>query len=158
MKRVIIYTDGSCLGNPGAGGWSAILALAGSDARKELCGGYQRTTNNRMELMAAIMALSALTEPCEVLLHSDSQYLCNAVEKGWLWSWQKRGWKKKDHSRVPNTDLWLRLISLLKIHRVSFVWLRGHAGDGENERCDALARSCAQQPNLPPDENYENRL
>lgn len=155
MKKVIIYTDGSCLGNPGPGGWCAILQLEDSHHRREMGGGFRRTTNNRMELLAAIMGLEALKEPCEASLHSDSQYLCNAVEKRWLYNWQRMGFKKKDGKPVPNTDLWRRLLPLLKTHHVSFSWLRGHTGHEENERCDEVARSWAQKDGLPADETYE---
>lgn len=156
MKNVDIFTDGSCHGNPGPGGWAAILSLSGTQHRREISGGFRHTTNNRMELMAAIMALSALKEPCAVLLHSDSQYLCNALQKGWIWNWKRRGWKKKNNDPVPNSDLCMRLLALLKVHQLEFIWLRGHAGHPENERCDELARTCASRPDLPIDENYEN--
>ena len=155
MKKVTIHTDGSCLGNPGPGGWCAILCLDGTTHRKEIGGGFRNTTNNRMELLAAIMSLSALKESCEVTLHSDSQYLCNAVEKGWLLGWQRRNFMKKDGKPVPNTDLWQQLLPLLKIHKVRLLWLRGHAGNADNERCDEVARSWAQKKNLPSDEAYE---
>ena len=155
MKHVIIYTDGSCLGNPGSGGWSAILTLKGSEARKEICGGFSHTTNNRMEILAAVNALALLTEPCEVTLHSDSQYLCNAVQKGWLASWIRHAWIKSDKKPVKNVDLWMRLVPLLKTHKVTFKWLRGHAGHAENERCDELARDCAARKELPEDAGYE---
>lgn len=154
---MIIYADGSCLGNPGPGGWSALLQLANSEYRKELAGGYRRTTNNRMELLAAISGLEALKDACEVLLHSDSQYLCNAVEKKWLYGWQARGFQKKDGKPVPNTDLWQRLLPLLRTHQVRFSWLRGHVGQPENERCDELARSWAKKGDLPADEVYESQ-
>ena len=141
MKQVDIYTDGACRNNPGRGGWGAILVYG--DKEKELSGGEPMTTNNRMELSAVIAALSALKESCEVRLTTDSQYVVNAIEKGWLDSWQKNGWKKSDKSRVLNVDLWEKLIELLDTHKVSFVWVRGHNGHPYNERCDALATAVA---------------
>lgn len=141
MKRVQIYTDGACRGNPGVGGWGAILVYAGVE--KELSGGEKETTNNRMELMAAIAAMEALKEPCEIVLTSDSKYLTDAINKGWLKSWKAKGWKKADRSPVLNVELWERIYSLLKIHSVRFVWVHGHAGHPYNERCDALATAFA---------------
>lgn len=156
MKKVIIYTDGSCLGNPGPGGWGAILTLTGTTHRRELSGGYRLTTNNRMEIMASIEGLKALKEPCEVEIVTDSQYLCNAISKGWMVSWRARNWIKKNGKPVPNVDLWQALIALLKIHKVTFNWIRGHAGHEENELCDALAKTAAQNTDLPADAGYEN--
>ncbi len=141
MKHVDIYTDGACRNNPGRGGWGAILVYEGRE--KELSGGDPLTTNNRMELSAVIAALCALKEPCEVKLTTDSQYVVNAIEKGWLESWQKNGWRKSDKSKVLNIDLWEKLILLLDTHSVSFVWVRGHNGHPYNERCDALATAFA---------------
>ena len=141
MKKVDIYTDGACRNNPGRGGWGAILVYNGIE--KELSGGEALTTNNRMELSAVIAALSALTESCEVKLTTDSQYVVNAIEKGWLDSWRRNGWKKSDKSPVQNVDLWEKLILLLDTHKVSFVWVRGHNGHPYNERCDALATKFA---------------
>lgn len=154
MKKVIIHTDGSCLGNPGAGGWGAILRLAGTQHVREISGGYRLTTNNRMEIIATLEALAALKEPCEVELYSDSQYLCDSVNKHWLEAWQHARWIRRNKP-VPNADLWLRLLKLMQPHQISLRWLRGHAGHPDNERCDYLARSFAQRPNLPPDEIYE---
>lgn len=141
MKHIDIYTDGACRGNPGPGGWGAIL-VAG-ELEKELSGGEPSTTNNRMELSAAIAALSALKYPCEVTLTSDSKYLTDALNKGWLDSWRARGWKKSDKSAVLNVDLWEELCRLLEVHKVTFVWVHGHAGHPYNERCDALATAFA---------------
>ncbi len=141
MKKVEIYTDGACRNNPGRGGWGAILVYGGRE--KELSGGEPLTTNNRMELSAVIAALSALKENCEVTLTTDSQYVVNAIEKGWLASWCKNGWKKSDKSPVLNADLWEKLLLLLDAHKVSFVWVRGHNGHAYNERCDALATAFA---------------
>ena len=141
MKHVDIYTDGACRGNPGRGGWGAILVFGGIE--KEMSGGESMTTNNRMELMGAICALEALKEPCEVTLTSDSKYLTDAINKGWLESWKQRGWKKADKSAVLNPELWQRLDGLLSKHSVTFVWVHGHAGHAYNERCDVLATTFA---------------
>lgn len=141
MRHVDIYTDGACRGNPGKGGWGAILVYEGHE--KELSGGEAETTNNRMELMAAISALEALKEPCEVTLTSDSKYMIDSIEKGWARSWQAKGWKKADKSPALNPDLWERLLNLLDVHKVTFVWVRGHNGHPYNERCDTLATTFA---------------
>lgn len=143
MKAVNIYTDGACKGNPGAGGWSAILEYEGRE--KELCGGEKSTTNNRMELTAAIEGLKALKTPCRVKLYSDSQYLVNAINKGWLNSWKQKGWRKADKSQVLNDDLWKILDGLLSTHEVEFIWVRGHDGHTYNERCDELASGYAER-------------
>ena len=141
MKHVDIYTDGACRGNPGKGGWGAVLVFDGHE--KELSGGEPITTNNRMELTSAIAALSALKYPCEVTLTSDSKYLTDAINRGWLESWQAKGWRKADKSEVLNVDLWQQLVPLLKTHKVTFIWVKGHAGHPYNERCDALATAYA---------------
>lgn len=138
MKKVLIYTDGACSGNPGPGGWGAILKYG--DAEKEISGGEELTTNNRMELTAAIKALSALKEPCIVDLYSDSKYLIDSFDKGWVYSWQKMNFKKKGKD-VPNTDLWLKLLELFRIHQVNLIWVKGHAENEFNNRCDKLAVS-----------------
>lgn len=137
MKKVEIYTDGACSGNPGPGGWGAVLVYAGHE--KELCGGAAETTNNRMELTAVIEALNALREPCEVTLTSDSKYVIDALTLGWAEGWRARGWRKADKSPALNADLWARLLDLMQIHRVTCVWVKGHAGHPYNERCDRLA-------------------
>ena len=134
---VDLYTDGACSGNPGPGGYGAVLVYGSTE--KELFGAQADTTNNRMELLAAIMGLQALKKPCRVTLYSDSSYLVNAIEKGWLSAWKQRGWKKADRSAVLNRDLWEQLLALLEIHEVSFVWVKGHNGHPYNERCDRLA-------------------
>lgn len=136
MKKVCIYTDGACSGNPGPGGWAAILRYNGHE--KELSGGERETTNNRMELMAVISALTALKESCEVELWTDSQYIEKAINEGWLAGWKRRGWKRKG-GELKNIELWQELDSLLARHRVNFNWLKGHDGHEFNERCDALA-------------------
>ncbi len=145
MKHVDIYTDGACRGNPGKGGWGAILVYGGRE--RELCGGEAETTNNRMELMGAISALEALKEPCEVTLTSDSKYLTDAINKGWLNTWKRNGWKKADKKQVLNIELWERLDKLLSIHSVTFVWVHGHMGHEYNERCDLLATTFADSLN-----------
>ena len=143
MKHVYIYTDGACRGNPGPGGWGAVLVYNGHE--KELSGGEKNTTNNRMELTAAIEGLSALKEPCEVTLTTDSKYLCDAIEKGWAEGWRKRGWVKPDKKPALNPDLWEKLLGLLAVHKVEFVWVRGHNGHEYNERCDRLAVAAAEK-------------
>ena len=136
LKEVEIYTDGACSGNPGPGGWAAILMHG--DAAKELSGGEPATTNNRMELFSVITALSALKMPCRVKLYTDSQYVSNAISLGWLDSWQKMGWKRKG-GELKNIDLWQDLVPLLEKHDVTFIWVKGHADNPHNNRCDELA-------------------
>ncbi len=152
MKHVHLYTDGSCLGNPGPGGWGAILRLVITEQEKELSGGFSGTTNNRMEIMAVLEGLRQLKEPCLVDVFSDSQYVCNAIQKKWLAGWRKNQWRKADKKPVKNKDLWEALWPLLVKHQVTFHWVRGHAGHAENERCDVLARDAASLPHLPVDE------
>ncbi len=137
MKKVCIYTDGACSGNPGPGGWGAVLKYGENE--KRLSGGEADTTNNRMELTACIEALAALKEPCEVELTTDSKYVCDSVNKGWVYGWKRNGWKKSDKKPALNTDLWEKLLSQLAVHKVSFNWIKGHAGHRENEICDSLA-------------------
>ena len=137
MKQVELYTDGACSGNPGPGGWGAILIYKGTE--KELSGGEKSTTNNRMELTAVIKGLSALKESCIVELYSDSQYVIDALEKGWAVSWQARGWKKADKKPALNPDLWEALLSLVDKHQVHYHWVKGHADNPYNNRCDQLA-------------------
>lgn len=137
MKKVDIYTDGACKGNPGPGGYGAILVYNGIE--KEFSGGDADTTNNRMELLGAITALAALKEPCEVTLTSDSKYLVDAVTKGWVYGWRQKGWKKSDGKPALNIDLWEQLLALLETHKVTFNWIKGHDGHEYNERCDRLA-------------------
>ena len=137
MKTVEIYTDGACSGNPGPGGWGAVL-LYGAH-KLELSGGEKETTNNRMELTAVIEALRRLKEPCSVELYSDSKYVIDALDKGWVYGWKKKGWIKSDKKPALNVDLWEQLLPLLEIHDVTFNWVKGHAGHPENERCDRLA-------------------
>ena len=137
MKTVTLYTDGACSGNPGPGGWGAILEYMGIE--KELSGGEDNTTNNRMELTAVIRGLQALKEPCVVELYSDSKYVIDALEKGWAWGWKKRGWIKSDKKPALNPDLWAPLLAESEKHEITYHWLKGHAGHPENERCDRMA-------------------
>ena len=143
MKQIELFTDGACQGNPGPGGWGAVLRYNGVE--KELSGGESQTTNNRMELTAVIQGLKCLKEPCRVMLCSDSKYVCDAISKGWAKGWQKNGWRKSDKKPALNTDLWEELLSLLEIHQVNIHWVKGHAGHPENERCDALAVAAAER-------------
>ncbi|MBE6881362.1 MAG: ribonuclease HI [Ruminococcaceae bacterium] len=137
-KQVVeIFSDGACSGNPGPGGYGAILRWKGKE--KELCGGEAHTTNNRMELSGVIEALSALKYPCKVKLTTDSKYVIDSITKGWVYNWKKNGWKKADKSPALNVDLWEKLLALLETHEVEFFWIKGHAGHPENERCDSLA-------------------
>lgn len=142
MKQIEIHTDGACLGNPGPGGWGVLLRCDGRE--RELSGNEPDTTNNRMELMAAIQALEALSTPCEVVLHTDSQYVQKGISE-WLAGWQRRGWKTAGGAPVKNQDLWQRLSAAASRHKVRWLWVRGHDGHPENERVDALARNAAQQ-------------
>jgi len=151
LKEVIIYTDGGSDPNPGRGGYGVVLIHG--KYRKELSGGFRLTTNNRMELTAVIEALKALKEPCRVKLYSDSEYVVNAMTKGWIQSWIKKRWKK-----VKNPDLWQQLVEVAGKHQVEFNWVKGHAGIKENERCDQLATMASSQNNLPVDVNYENGI
>jgi ribonuclease HI len=137
MKTVTLYTDGACSGNPGPGGWAAILEWNGTE--KELSGGAPSTTNNRMELTAVLSGLRVLKEPCRVALYSDSKYVIDALQKGWALSWQKRGWIKPDHKPALNADLWAALLPLLETHVLQYHWVRGHAENEKNNRCDRLA-------------------
>lgn len=138
MKQVTIYTDGACSGNPGPGGWGCVLMYG--QHKKEMSGGEPQTTNNRMEIQAALSALSVLKEPCAVDIYTDSAYLCNAVEKKWLVNWQRNGWKTASKSPVENQDLWKALLVLMNQHEVTFHKVKGHADNEYNNRCDALAR------------------
>ena len=137
MKEVTLYTDGACSGNPGPGGWGAILIY--KDIRKEMSGGDRETTNNKMELTAAIEGLSALKEPCKVQLYSDSKYLIDGITKGWARGWRAKGWKKSDGKPALNVDLWEKILELDDYHEIEYIWVKGHAGNPNNERCDRLA-------------------
>ena len=153
LKHITIYTDGACQGNPGPGGYAAVLLYNGK--RRELAGGFRLTTNNRMELYGAIEGLRALREKCRVTLHTDSRYLADAVEKGWARKWRANGWKRNKKDYAQNPDLWAVLLDLLEDHEVRFVWVAGHAGVPENERCDRLSTEAAKRGDLPADEIYE---
>ena len=137
-EKIHIFTDGACSGNPGPGGWGAILRCPGKEI--ELSGTHPDTTNNRMELTAVIEALSALKRPCSVVLQTDSRYVVDGIEKGWAKSWRRNNWIKSDKKPALNSDLWEKLLNLCELHSVEFVWVKGHAGHAENERCDELAR------------------
>lgn len=143
MKHVDLFTDGACSGNPGPGGWGAILRYNGVE--KELSGGEANTTNNRMELSAVIFGLKALKEPCAVTLYSDSQYVCNALKLGWAKKWRANGWMRNKKDPALNRELWGELLDLVEKHQVEIVWVKGHAGHPENERCDRLAVAAAKQ-------------
>jgi ribonuclease HI len=152
LSRVFIYTDGACTGNPGPGGYGALLVHG--ETRKEISGGFARTTNNRMEILAAIAALETLARRCRVTVCSDSQYVVNAISKGWAKKWQANGWMRNPKEAAINPDLWERLLALCARHEIDFVWVRGHAGHPENERCDILSTTAARQKDLPPDPGY----
>lgn len=153
MKKVDIYTDGACSGNPGPGGYGAVLIYG--NHRKELSEGYKKTTNNRMEILAVIKALQALKEPCEVTLYSDSKYVIDAITKGWVKKWKKNNWKRNKTELALNVDLWKIMLNLLSVHNVEFIWVKGHADNVENERCDFLARQAIASGNLKEDYNYK---
>ncbi|MDE0212609.1 MAG: ribonuclease HI [Deltaproteobacteria bacterium] len=153
MKQVTIYTDGACIGNPGPGGYGTVLLYNGT--RKELSGGYRKTTNNRMEIMAVLAGLRSLTEPCRVTLYSDSRYVVDAMSKGWAESWRAKGWRKGDKTPALNPDLWAEMLELSERHEIEYRWVKGHAGDPENERCDELAVTAARGADLARDEGYE---
>lgn len=151
-KKIDIYTDGSCLKNPGKGGYGIVMQYG--EHTKELSQGYTLTTNNRMELLGVIIALNSLKESCLVDIYTDSQYVAKAIKEGWLYNWQKNGWKTANKKDVKNKDLWIELHKALLKHSVSFNWLKGHAGHIQNERCDELARSAAQGTGLLEDVGY----
>lgn len=153
-KQVLIYTDGACSGNPGPGGYGVVLIYG--EHRRELSGGFRRTTNNRMELMGAIMAFEALRQRCAVTLYSDSQYVVNGISKGWAEKWRAAKWRRKGGVIAPNWELWDRLLDLCATHDVTLRWVEGHAGHVENERCDELAVAAASLGDaLPADPGYE---
>jgi ribonuclease HI len=152
-RKVVMYTDGACIGNPGPGGWGVVLIHGAKE--RELSGGYRLTTNNRMELTAAIRGLEALREPSDVVLHSDSLYVVKGMREGWAVRWRANGWQRTKTAAAVNADLWARLLVLSETHRVTWEWVRGHAGHPENERVDRLANAAAQGDNLPADEPYE---
>jgi len=153
MKNVTIYTDGACSGNPGPGGYGVVMLFDdanGKTHRKEMSAGYRQTTNNRMEIMGVIKGLEALKEPCSITLYSDSQYVVNTIEKGWAKSWRKNNWRRSNKEPALNVDLWEKVLVLLETHKVTCRWVKGHANNPENERCDVLART-AIDSNLEED-------
>jgi len=152
VKKVEIYTDGACSGNPGEGGYGAVLLYG--DGKKELSEGYRLTTNNRMEVLGVIRGLEALKEPCEVTVYSDSKYVVDAIEKGWVNKWKKNGWYRNKKEKASNIDLWENLLELLEKHQVTFKWVKGHADNPGNERCDFLAREAILRGGLKEDEKY----
>lgn len=149
MKKVTIYSDGACSGNPGPGGYGTILSFNGVE--KEFSGGFRNTTNNRMELLGAIVGLESLKEKCDVTMVTDSQYVVNGIEKGWAKRWKANGWMRNRKEPAINPDLWQRLLTAVDKHSVKFTWVRGHNGHPENERCDELAVAAAAAPDLPQD-------
>lgn len=153
---VEIYTDGACSGNPGPGGYGVVMLYG--DKRMELAQGFRSTTNNRMELLSVIVALETLKRPCHVTLYSDSQYVVNAITKRWVYDWQRKGWRRADKKPAQNVDLWKRLLPLLETHTVDFKWVKGHASNIENERCDRLAVAATQAGNLQEDAGFEERV
>ena len=156
MKKIEIFTDGGAKGNPGPGGYGVVLRYG--EHSRELSAGFRRTTNNRMELLAAIAGLRALKEPCEVQLFSDSRYLVDGVEKGWALRWRANGWKRnKKGEPAQNADLWAELLAQLARHKVKLSWVQGHAGHPENERCDALVHQAATSGDLAIDQGYEKQ-
>ena len=160
MDQVFIYSDGSAKGNPGPAGFGTLLQFrdsAGALHEKEMSGGFRLSTNNRMELLGAIMGLEALKRPCHVVLTTDSEYLKNGFTEGWVAKWQANGWKTASKKPVKNRDLWQRLVAAKEPHQVEFRWVKGHAGHPENERCDDLAQTAADGTNLPADEGYETQ-
>lgn len=154
LKHVVIYTDGACLGNPGPGGYGVVLLH--DKHRKEFSRGYRLTTNNRMEILACIVGLQALKDSCAVTLYSDSQYVVNTMTKGWARRWKQNNWKRKNEN-VPNADLWEKMLELYDRHKIRFNWVRGHAGNKENERCDQLAREAALGFEMAIDAGYEGK-
>ena len=156
LKHVIIYTDGACTGNPGPGGYGVVLKYG--THRKELSAGYRKTTNNRMELMAVIAGLQALKDRCQVTLYSDSQYLVESLSQGWAKKWQENDWKRNKKKKAQNPDLWEILLDLFERHDIEIKWVRGHAGEEENERADFLATSAIKKSKLSVDDYYENLI
>ena len=153
QTTVFAFSDGAALGNPGPGGYGVVLKY--KDAVRELCAGFRYTTNNRMELLGAIVALEALKRPCRVILVTDSRYVVDGISKGWAKKWRANGWKRGKRGNALNPDLWARLIDVVEVHEVTFEWVRGHSGHAENERCDQLATEAANGTDLSPDVVYE---
>lgn len=153
MKEIIIYTDGACRGNPGPGGYGCVLRY--NKNRRELSGGFRKTTNNRMEIIAAIKGLKALKHPCQVKLYSDSKYVVNAIEQSWAKRWKANNWMRTKNEKAKNPDLWEKMLDLCEIHQVKFIWVKGHAANEENNRCDELAVEASSASDLPIDAGYE---
>ena len=153
MKEIIIYTDGACSGNPGPGGYGCVLRY--NKSRKELSGGFRETTNNRMEIIAALKALESLKYPCKVKLYSDSKYLVNTITKGWARRWKAQNWMRTRTEKAKNPDLWEKMLKLCSIHNVEFIWVKGHASNEENNRCDELAVQAYSVLDLPIDSGYK---
>jgi ribonuclease HI len=156
LPRVVIYTDGACTGNPGPGGYGAILKY--KDRRKEISAGYRKTTNNRMELMAIIKALSSLKNSCQVILFTDSQYIVDSVTQGWAIRWREKDWQRNKKERALNPDLWEKLLDLFEKHKIEMRWIKGHAGEKENERADLLATQAVKGKHLLIDQYYEKNM
>lgn len=152
MKKIQLYTDGACSGNPGPGGYGVVLRY--KDQEKEKAQGFRLTTNNRMELLAVIKGLEAIKEPCEVEIFSDSKYIVDAVNQRWVYKWKANGWMRNKKEKALNSDLWNRLLILLEKHKTTFNWVKGHAGHPENERCDFLATEAIKSPKLLEDEEF----
>jgi len=153
MKHITLYTDGACRGNPGRGGYGTLLVYNGHE--KELSAGFSKTTNNRMEILAALVGLESIKEPCEVTVYSDSKYLIDAMSKGWIHGWKKKGWSRGPGKPLKNADLWKRMYQVIPKHKIHWKWVKGHAGHPENERCDILATTAADRPNNPPDTGFK---
>lgn len=156
MKEVTINSDGGSFGNPGPGGYGVVLKY--KNHRKELSGGFRKTTNNRMEILGVIRGLQELTEPCNVKIFTDSRYVVNTISKGWALKWRANNWVKSNKEVAANSDLWAILLELCDKHKVTMNWVKGHAGDIENERCDVLCKIAGKRSNLPEDKGYENSL
>ena len=153
MKHIIVYADGACAGNPGPGGYGVIMKYNGKT--KELNGGFRHTTNNRMELLAVIKGLSAIKIPCQVDVYTDSKYVVDAINKGWAVRWKQNNWKRNKRDYALNPDLWEKLLNLIDTHKTTFHWLKGHAGNSDNERCDILAKEAVEDSaNWKEDNNY----
>ena len=153
-KEVELYTDGGCLNNPGPGGYGCILRY--QEHEKRLSGGFRRTTNNRMEIMAVVAGLEALKMPCAITVYSDSKYVVDAMSKGWVKRWKAKNWWRNEDEKAKNPDLWERLLNACRPHSVKFCWVKGHAGHAKNEECDTLAKEAAKQKDSPIDKGYEN--
>ena len=153
MKKITIYTDGSSRGNPGPGGYGTLMIYQGH--RKELSGGFAKTTNNRMEIYAALAGLEALKEPCQITIISDSKYLVDAMDKGWIHGWKKKGWSRGANKPLKNADLWKRISEATKGHQIAWQWVKGHSGQAENELCDQLATEAADRRNNPADKGFQ---